>query len=225
MNGDGSILFFTLKVALGSTALVFFPGLAVAYLLSLRRLKGRAFLDALVNLPLVLPATAVGLLLLMLLGREGVVGRHLHAWFGWDIVFTWRAVIVATACMAFPLFVRSARTAFEEVDERLPAMARSLGRGPFGAFFAVQLPLAWRGILAGVVLAFSRALGEFGATILVAGNIPGRTQTLATALFQRVQVGDDAAALRLAGIAALVAFCALFVAERLGRRRDRELST
>ena len=142
---------------------------------------------------------------------------------GVEIVFTWKGVLVATAVMSFPLLVRSARTAFEEVDPRLVGMARTLGASPAGAFFRVTLPLAWRGVLAGTILAFSRALGEFGATIMVAGNIPGRTRTLALAVFHESQVGRDERAALLAGVTAALAFSALWATEWITRRRSREL--
>ena len=149
-------------------------------------------LETLLSLPLVLPPTAVGLVLLELLGRNRPLGGWLAAQ-GIEVVFTWKAVVLATAVMSFPLLVRSARTAFEEVDPQLVGLARTLGCGPLAAFFRVTLPLAWRGVLAGAVLAFSRALGEFGATIMVAGNIPGRTQTLALAIFHDVQTAATSA--------------------------------
>jgi len=152
------------------------------------------------------------------------LGRPLYERLGIDIAFTWRGVVLASAVVAFPLLVRSARSAFEEVDPRLPAVARTLGRGPVRAFFEVELPLAWRGVLAGTVLAFARALGEFGATILVAGNIPGRTQTLALALYQHVQVGRDREALKLAAISALLAAAALVLAEMVVHRREKTLA-
>jgi molybdate transport system permease protein len=211
-------------VAAGATALLVIPGLAVAWALSRPWARFRALLETVVSLPLVLPPTAVGLGLLLLFGRSGPLGRPLYEHLGIEIAFTWRAVVLASAVVAFPLFVRSARSAFEEVDPRLPAVARTLGRGPFRAFLEVELPLAWRGLTAGAVLAFARALGEFGATILVAGNIPGRTQTLALALFQNVQVGRDREALGLAVISVLLAAGALAVSEALVRRRDRRLS-
>jgi molybdate transport system permease protein len=211
-------------VAAGATALLVIPGLAVAWVLARPWLRLRALLETLVSLPLVLPPTAVGLGLLTLFGRSGPLGRPLYEHLGIEVAFTWRAVVLASAVVAFPLFVRSARSAFEEVDPRLPAVARTLGRGPFRAFLQVELPLAWRGVAAGAVLAFARALGEFGATILVAGNIPGQTQTLALALFQRVQVGRDREALALAVVSVLLAAAALVLSEALVRRRDRTLA-
>jgi molybdate transport system permease protein len=162
----------------------------------------------------------VGLLLLELLGRNRPVGRWLAA-HGIEVVFTWKAVVVATAVMSFPLLVRSARTAFEEVDPRLVGLARTLGCRPAAAFFRVTLPLAWRGVVAGTVLAFSRSLGEFGATVMLAGNIPGRTQTLALAIFHDTQVGRDDRAATLAAVTVALAFATLWVTEWLFRRRAR----
>jgi molybdate transport system permease protein len=185
------LVLFTVGVAAAATLLNLVPGIAVAWALSRPGWRGKTVVETLVSLPLVLPPTAVGLALLLLFGRNGPLGRPLYERFGLDIAFTWRGVVLASAVVAFPLLVRSARSAFEEVDPRLPAVARTLGHGPVRAFFEIELPLAWRGLLAGTVLAFARALGEFGATILVAGNIPGRTQTLALALYQRVQIGRD----------------------------------
>jgi molybdate transport system permease protein len=218
------LVLFTVGVAAAATLLNLVPGIAVAWVLSRRGWRGRAVLETLVTLPLVLPPTAVGLALLLLFGRQGPLGRPLYEYFGLDIAFTWRGVVLASAVVAFPLLVRSARSAFEEVDPRLPAVARTLGRGPVRAFFEVELPLAWRGVLAGMVLAFARALGEFGATILVAGNIPGRTQTVALALFQQVQLGRDREALMLAGVSALLAAAALIVAEAVVHRREKRLA-
>jgi molybdate transport system permease protein len=215
------VVAFTLRMAAAATALVFVPGVAAGLLLARYRGPLRGALDTLLSLPLVLPPTAVGLVLLEMLGRNRPVGAWLSG-LGIDVVFTWKAVVLASAVMSFPLLVRSARTAFEEVDPRLVGLARTLGSGRAGAFFRVTLPLARRGILAGVALAFSRALGEFGATILVAGNIPGRTQTLALAIFQEVQAGRDGNAARLAAWTVVLAFAALWTADWMARRRSPE---
>jgi molybdate transport system permease protein len=214
---------FTLGVSAAATAWILPPGVALGYALSRRGWRGRSAVEALVSLPLVLPPTAVGLALLLLLGRDGLLGGPLHRWLGIDLAFTWKAVVGASGVVAFPLLVRSVRSALEEVDPRLLGVARTLGRGPAATFFAVHLPLAWRGVVAGTVLAFARALGEFGATVLVAGNIPGRTQTLALAIFQRVQVGRDREALALAAVSALLAFSAMLAVEWLTGRRERTL--
>jgi len=218
------LVVFTVEMAALATALILVPGVAAAFLLARYRGPGKGALDTLLSLPLVLPPTVVGFLLLEVLGRN----RPLGAWLserGVEIVFTWKAVVLATAVMAFPLLVRSARTAFEEVDPRLVGLARTLGAGPVAAFFRVALPLAWRGVLAGTVLAFSRALGEFGATVMVAGNIPGRTQTLALAIFHDVQVGRDDRALGLVAVTVGLAFAALWTTEWVVRRRVRRDET
>ena len=217
------IVSFTLEVALASTAILLPPGLVTAWALS-KSWPGKTFVEALVSLPLVLPPTAVGLLLLLALGPVSPLGRWLRAVSDWDVAFTWRAVVLACAVVSFPLFVRQARSALEEVDPEILGVARTLGRGPVACFFEVHAPLAWRGILAGLVLAFTRALGEFGATIVVAGNIPGRTQTVALALFQRIQTGHTGEAVKLAVISTVLALAALAAVETLTRRRERALS-
>lgn len=224
MSGDElGVVLFTLRIAALSTLLILAPGLAAALLLARWRGPGRGAAETLLSLPLVLPPTAVGLLLLELVSRRGPLGRWLDGQ-GVEVAFTWKAVLLATMVMSFPLLVRSARTAFEEVDPRLVGLARTLGCGPFAAFFRVTLPLAWRGVLAGSVLAFARALGEFGATILVAGNIPGRTQTLSLRIFHDSQLGRDDRALVLVGVVTALAFAAVWSAEWLVRRRERRLA-
>jgi len=220
---DLGVVFFTLRIAALGTLLILPGGIAAALLLARYRGPGKAIVETVLSLPLVLPPTAVGIVLLEVLARRSPLGRMLAA-LGIDVVFTWRAVLLATMVMSFPLLVRSARTAFEEVDPRLVGLARTLGCGPVGAFFRVVLPLAWRGILAGTVLAFARALGEFGATVMVAGNIPGRTRTLALAIFHYNQIGRDDRALVLAGVTAGLAFVALWTSELVTRRRARRVS-
>jgi molybdate transport system permease protein len=219
-TSDGSILLLTLRVAAVSTLLILPVAVGVAWFLARRAGPGRTLAETILSLPLVLPPTAVGLLLLEALRRSGPLGRLLDR-AGIEIVFTWKAVVLATAVMSFPLLVRPVRAAFEEVDPRLLAMARSLGHTPLQAFRRVALPLSWRGILAGTLLAFSRALGEFGATILIAGNIPGRTQTLALAIFQRTQIGADGAALRLVAVTVVLAFVTVWTTEIITRRKAR----
>ena len=217
---DLSVLLLTLRIALLSTATILPLGVAAAWFLSRGRGAANQTVETLLALPLVLPPTAVGLLLLGLLRRSGPLGRLLDR-AGIEVLFTWKAVALATAVMSFPLLVRPARAAFETVDPRLLSIARSLGKSPAAVFREVALPLSWRGILAGTLLAFSRALGEFGATILVAGNIPGRTQTMALAIFHRTQLGEDAAAFRLVGVVVAIAFLTVWLTELLQRRRGR----
>jgi molybdate transport system permease protein len=207
-------------VAALSTVLILPIGVAAALGLARYRGPGKGALETLLSLPLILPPTAVGILLLELLSRRAPAGAWLAAR-GIEIVFTWKAVLLATAAMSFPLLVRSARTAFEEVDARLVGIARTLGHGPLSAFFRVTLPLAWRGVLAGTILAFSRALGEFGATVMIAGNVPGKTQTLALAIFHDSQIGRDDRALVLAGVTVALAFSALWLTEWITRRHGQ----
>ncbi len=217
---DLSILLLTLRVAAVSTIVILPLGVAAAWGLSRWRGPGKGLVETLLSLPLVLPPTAVGLVLLDLLRRSGPLGKLLDR-AGIELLFTWKAVALATAVMSFPLLVRPARAAFEEIDPRLLLVACSLGKGRAAVFRLVALPLAWRGLAAGTLLAFSRALGEFGATILVAGNIPGRTQTLALAIFHRTQIGEDPAALRLVAVTVVLAFLAVWTTETLHRRRAR----
>jgi molybdate transport system permease protein len=212
------ILALTLRTAALSTVLILPPALGMAWLLARFRWRGKSIVETLVALPLVMPPVATGLILLQLLGRRGPVGGWLHRTFGVDVVFTWRAVVAAMMVMSFPLLVRAARVAFEEVNPRLEQMARTLGAGDWRVFFTITLPLAMRGIVSGMLLAFARAIGEFGATILVAGNIPGRTSTLSLAIYNLVQLGRDGEAFRLLGIAVAIAFIAVWTAEGFLRR-------
>lgn len=214
------ITLFTLGVALLSTLLILPPGVALGWLLARRRWPGKAVVETFVALPLVIPPVATGLVLLKLFGRCGPLGVLVQNIFGVEIVFTWKAVVLATAVMSFPLLVRSARVAFEEVPQRLEGVARTLGAGPWRVFFSISLPLAKRGLLAGSVLAFARALGEFGATVMIAGMIPGETITLALGIYHEVQLGNDDAALALLGISVMLAFGAVALSEWLLRRRS-----
>jgi molybdate transport system permease protein len=212
------ILGLTLRTAALATLLIVLPGLGIAWLLARHRWPGKSLVETLVALPLVMPPVATGLLLLELFGRRGPLGRWLHA-AGVDVVFTWRAVVLAMGVMSFPLLVRAARVAFEEVNPRLEGLARTLGAGNVRVFVTITLPLAARGIVSGMLLAFARAVGEFGATILVAGNIPGRTSTLSLAIYNLVQLGHDGEAFRLLLFAVAIAFAAVFIAEAFLRRR------
>lgn len=211
-------LLLSLKVALWATVLVLVPGILLGLLVARRDFPGKSLVEAVLFLPLVLPPTAVGYLLLRLLSRDALFGATTLG-FDLDLLFTWKGAVLASAIMSLPLVSRTARVAFEEVDPRLEAMARTLGLGPFRTFTAVTLPLARRGLLAAAVLGFSRALGEFGATIIVAGNIPGKTQTLALAIFSEMQMGRDPEALRLVAITVVLAFAAVWTVELMLRRR------
>jgi molybdate transport system permease protein len=213
------IALFTLGISLAGTLLILPPGIALAWWLSRPAAwPGKALVETLVALPLVIPPVATGLILLKLFGRRGLIGRFLETALGIEIVFTWKAVLIATAVMSFPLFARTARVAFEEIDPRFNQVARTLGAGPRDAFFTVTLPLATRGLLAGAILAFARALGEFGATVMLAGMIPGETITLALGIYHNVQLGHDARASGLLAISIALAFAALWLSERLLRK-------
>ena len=215
---EWQIVALTLRTAALATALILPPGLAVAWLLARRSWFGKSVVETLVALPLVMPPVATGLILLQLLGRRGPIGGWLHRAFDLDIVFTWRAVVVAMMVMSFPLLVRAARVAFEEVDPRLENIARTLGAREPRVFGTITMPLAARGVVSGLLLAFARAIGEFGATVLVAGNIPGSTSTLSLAIYNLVQLGHDDAAFRLLAIAVVMAFAAVWLAESFTRR-------
>lgn len=207
-------LALSLKVAGWATALDIVFGVAVALMLARWRSGARDIVDALLTLPLVMPPTVLGYYLLVLLGRRGPIGGWLDT-FGIRLVFTWQGAVIASMIAAFPLVLKSARAAFESVDPQLEHAARTLGIGETALFFRVTLPLAARGIIAGALLAFARALGEFGATLMVAGNLPGRTQTLSVAVYSAVQAGDDHAANFLVLITSIVCVVVLLVAGRL----------
>lgn len=206
-------------MAVLSTLLILPGGLALAWLLARHDWRGKAVVETLISLPLVLPPVVTGLILLRLFGRRGPIGHWLQSVPGIEVVFTWKAVVVALAVMSAPLLVRAARTAIEEVDPLFEQLARTLGAGEWRVFFTVTLPLARRGVLAGTLLAFARALGEFGATIMVAGNIPGQTTTLPVAIYQHVQLGEDGHAWGLAAVSATLAFLAVWTSEWLMRRK------
>ena len=190
LNVDLFPLWLSLRVAGAATLLALAAGLPLAWLLARVRFRGRELLSAVVTLPVVLPPTVLGYYLLLALGRQGPIGRFLEVNLGVTLVFTWYAAVVASAVVSMPLLVRAAQAAFEAVDPGLEAAARTLGRPEREIFVTVTIPLAWRGILAGTVLAFARALGEFGATLMVAGNIPGSTQTMPIAIYDAVQAGN-----------------------------------
>jgi len=216
---EWQIVWFTAWVAALSTLVILPFGLALAWALARRNWPGKSIVETLVTLPLVMPPVATGLILLKIFGRRGAIGGFLHDKLNFDVIFTWRAVLLALCVMSLPLLVRSARGAVEEVNPRFEQIARTLGAGNWRVFFTITIPLAARGIVAGLILAFARALGEFGATIMIAGNIPGKTSTLSLAIFQDVQLGDDTHAFRLLGVSVVLAFTAVWFSEFLLRRK------
>ncbi len=213
------ITWFTVAVAAGSTVLILPAGVALAWLLARKDWPGKSLVETLVALPLFIPPVATGLLLLKLFSRRGAVGEFFENTLGWQIVFSWHGVVLAAAIMSFPLLVRTARVAFESVNPRLEQVARTLGAGRRRVFTTITLPLAMRGLVAGALLAFARALGEFGATIMIAGYMPGETATLSLSIYHLVQLGRDAEALSLLGISFVIAFGAVWLGERFLRRR------
>jgi molybdate transport system permease protein len=211
-------LMLSLRVAVLATVVNALVGIPLAYLLARRRFRGKALVDLAVTLPLVLPPTVTGYYLIVLLGRRGWLGAPLYEATGWTLAFTWYAAVVAATVMALPLLVRTARAAIESVDRDLEKAAYTLGRSEWRTTLEVTLPLARNGILAGLVLAFARALGEFGATLMLAGNIPGVTATVPLAIYTAVQTGEQGAALVLVGILTALSCAVLVAAGRLGAR-------
>ena len=216
-ESDGKAIALTLGSALLAVLFDLGPGIALAWLLARRRWPGKALVETCVSLPLVLPPVATGLILLDLLGRHGWMGRWFHA-ASIDLVFTWRAIAVAMAVMSFPFIVRGARIAFEASGSRMEQVAATLGASPLRVILTVTLPLAWRGITSGAVMAYARALGEFGATILVAGNIPDVTATVSTTIYTDILTGHDNHAYLLVGVSVVFAFVLLSGSELLMRR-------
>ena len=205
-------LLLTLKVAGWSTALNLLFGVGTGFVLARCRFPGRALLDAMLTLPMVMPPTVLGYYLLVVIGSQGPLGAWLKQQFGINLIFTWQAAVIAATMVSFPLVFKAARAAFETVDPQLEQAARVLGIGEIGVFFRVSLPLAWRGILAGLLLAFARATGEFGATLMVAGSIAGKTQTLSIAVYEAVQAGQDNTANLLVALTSITCMAVLLAA-------------
>jgi molybdate transport system permease protein len=223
-DAEWQAIALSLRVALVSVAGSLPLGVAMAWLLARRQFPGKLLLDGLVHLPLVVPPVVVGYGLLVLFGRRGPIGGWLYDELGITLIFTWKGAALASAVMGFPLMVRAIRLSLEAVDRRLEAAARTLGAGPLDVFLSITLPLALPGVLVGSVLAFARGLGEFGATIIFVGNIPGETRTIPIAIYTATQEpGGDVAALRLSIVALLLSLIALVASELLARRIDRRM--
>lgn len=217
-------LLLSAKVAFFCTLIICIPGVAIAWFLAKKSFIGKSLLDSIVHLPLVLPPVIPGFLLLLLLGSQGIIGKWLHTVFGISIAFTWIGAVIASSVMAFPLMVRSARLAISQVDSSLEAAAQSLGANPIKVFFTITLPLAMPGIVTGLILAFSRSLGEFGATITFVGNIEGETRTLPLAIYTYTQVpGGDIAAMRLVILSMIIALGALMMSDYLERKAIKHI--
>jgi len=212
-------LYLTLKVSIVATFFSVFIGLGLAWLMARKEFVGKGFLDALVMQPLVIPPTVLGYYLLVLLGRSSPLGRFLEETLGITLVFTWKGAVIATFVASLPLFVRPARAAIEGVDKNLENAARRLGKNEWDVLKTITIPLAWRGIVAGSIMAFARATGEFGATLMVAGNIPGMTQTLSIAIYDAVQMGNTNLANLLVGIITLFSFSVIYFVNRFTKGR------
>jgi len=200
-----------------ATAVIALAGTAFAFLLAKRDFRGKEIVDAILTLPMVLPPTVTGYYLIVLLGRRGLLGQPVYALTGWTVMFTWIAAVIASTVVALPLMVRSARAAIESVDPQYEIMSYTLGKSESETFFRITLPLARRGILAGIVLSFARAFGEFGATLMLAGNIPGKTQTMPLAIYEAVVSGEDVQARWLALILTGISITVVYITNRLVR--------
>jgi len=212
-------LYLTLKVSIVATFFSVFIGLGLAWLMARKEFVGKGFLDALVMQPLVIPPTVLGYYLLVLLGRSSPLGRFLEETLGITLVFTWKGAVIAAVVASLPLFVRPARASIEDVDKNLENAARLLGKNEWDVLKTITIPLAWRGIVAGSVMAFARATGEFGATLMIAGNIPGMTQTLSIAIYDAVQMGNTNLANLLVGIITLFSFSVIYFVNRFTKGR------
>jgi len=218
---DGSVLFslrLSLQVATAATVLVVLIGTWMAYVLARKNFRGKEPLDILLTLPLVLPPTVTGYYLILFMGRNGMVGKYLFYWTGWSIMFTWYAAVLASFIVALPLMIKTTRAAIESVDKNLIKVSYTLGHGEFKTFFKVILPLSKKGMIAGAVLSFARAMGEFGATLMVAGNIPGKTATMPIAIYTSASSGDWAKANGMVVFFTLVSATFLYIANRLSKR-------
>lgn len=219
-----TIVLLSLKVGLFCVAVIFIPAIATAWLLARKNFLGKSLLDGLVHLPMVLPPVIPGFLLLLLLGNQGFIGQYLYQYLGFSLAFTWYGAVIASAVMAFPLMVRSTRLAISQIDSGLELAAQSLGAHPLKVFFTITLPLALPGLITGIILAFSRSLGEFGATITFVGNIEGETRTLPLAIYTYTQVPDgDFPALRLVIISLVISLAALMLSNRLEQKANRAI--
>ena len=215
MEEAWTALRLTLKVAGFATLINIFFGIGVAYLFARKHFWGKELLDAVLTLPMVMPPTVLGYYLLVLLGRQGVIGQFLNNHLGINLIFSWQGAVMAAAIVSFPLVFKAARAAFESLEPQYEQAARVLGISEWAIFFRVTLPLAWRGILAGVLLSFARSSGEFGATLMVAGSIPGQTQTLSIAVYEAVQAGRDDVANFLVLLTSVVCISVLLASGKL----------
>ncbi|MEZ5428066.1 MAG: molybdate ABC transporter permease subunit [Pyrinomonadaceae bacterium] len=214
-----SALKLSFLVVFFATLIVGVLGLAFAFLLAKRRFRGRELLDAVLTMPLVLPPTVTGYYLIVLLGRRGLLGGYIYDLTGWSFVFTWQGAVVAAVIVSLPLMIRASRASIESVNPNYEIASYTLGKSELETFFRITLPLARRGVLAGLILSFARALGEFGATLMIAGNIPGKTQTMPLAIYEAVASGDDRRAQVLALILTVVSVAAVYLTNKISRSK------
>lgn len=207
----------SLQVASIATLVVSVTGIALGFILAKRNFRTKELLDSILTLPLVLPPTVTGYYLIVLLGRRGLLGQYIYKLTGWTVTFTWQAAVIAASVIALPLMVKSARAAIESVDPQYEIASYTLGKSEFQTFLRITLPLAKRGIIAGIILSFTRALGEFGATLILAGNIPGKTQTMPLAIYEAVISGEDVRAQMLALLLTVVSVAVIYITNKLSR--------
>ena len=218
---DGSVLFslrLSLQVATVATVLIVLVGTGMAYILASKNFRGKEPLDILLTLPLVLPPTVTGYYLILFMGRNGLLGKYLFHWTGWSVMFTWYAAVLASFIVALPLMIKTSRAAIESVDRNLIKVSYTLGHGEFKTFFKVVLPLSRKGIIAGAVISFARAMGEFGATLMVAGNIPGKTATMPIAIYTSASSGEWSKANMMVIFFTLVSGFFIYIANKLSKK-------
>ncbi len=212
---DYSPLLLSLWVSALATSIIALLGTFIAYVLARKRFFGRTMLDAFTTLPMILPPTVTGYYLIILLGRNGILGSYIYKLTGWSIMFTWQAAVIAATIVAIPIMIKSAKAAIESVDIEYEKAAFTLGKSEIETFFLITLPLAKKGLVAGLVLSFARALGEFGATIMIAGNIPGKTSTMPLAIYSAVLSGEDTLATALVIILTVVSIAVIYITTRI----------
>ncbi|MDW7673108.1 MAG: molybdate ABC transporter permease subunit [Bacillota bacterium] len=210
-------LYLSLKVATAATILAIIIGLPIGWILARKSFPGKSILDSIITLPIVLPPTVLGYYLLVSIGRQSTIGQAIEQVFGVTLVFTWQAAVIASLLASIPLLIKSTKAAFGDIDQDIENAARTLGKGELSIFFRITIPLAWPGILSGVILSFARALGDFGTTLIVAGNIPGKTQTMPIAIYDALLAGDLQTVNFLVVLMTIVALIILVVLNRLDR--------
>jgi molybdate transport system permease protein len=210
-------LVLSLWVSVLATSIIAVFGTLIAYVLARKRFFGRTMLDAFTTLPMILPPTVTGYYLIILLGKNGIIGNYIYKLTGWSVMFTWQAAVIAATVVAIPIMIKSAKAAIESVDIEYEKAAFTLGKSEIETFFLVTLPLAKKGLIAGLVLSFARALGEFGATIMIAGNIPGKTSTMPLAIYRAFQSGDDQLATTLVILLTVVSIAVIYITTRISR--------